>query len=200
MNISKLFFQTWIQPAFGCFLRAEESMAKGDAATAGNVAAGYGSQAAAEGAQLNPFAQREMHAEHMFDPTQLGELLTHAGLGAGATSGGLEAAMQRQAATTGNASGVSKSLDEFARDRTKAAAGASEGIAAQDVMGAQQLRQQGAGALQGLYGENLKGQLSAMGQESADINAATNASKTGWLQDTEGLAKTGADVYSAFKG
>jgi hypothetical protein len=199
MKISEMFYNLYIKPALGCFLRAEESMAKGAATTAGNVAAGYGSQAAAEGAQLNPFAQREMHAEHMFDPTQLGELLTHAGLGAGATSGGLEAAMQRQAATTGNASGVSKSLDELARDRTKAAAGASEGIAAQDVMGAQQLRQQGAGALQGLYGENLKGQLSAMGQESADINAATNASKTGWLQNTEAGLKDAASIYALGK-
>jgi hypothetical protein len=107
--------------------------------------------------------------------------------------------MERQAATTGNAAAGAKSLDELARDRTKAAAGASEGIAAQDVMGAQQLRQEGAGGMMGLYGENLKGQLAAMGQESADINAATNASKAGWMQNLEGLGETGADIAKAYK-
>jgi hypothetical protein len=39
-----------------------------------------------------------------------------------------------------------------------------------------------------------------MGQVSGDINAATNASKTGWLQDAEGVAKTAAGVWAAFHG
>jgi len=170
------------------------------AKTAGQVGAGLGATAAGEGAQLNPFYTREMQAEHAFDPTQLNELLTAAGAGTGAATGAASTELQRQAATTGNASAETKSLQELARDRMKAAAGTSEGIAGQDVLGAQKLRQEGAAGMQGLYGENLKGQLAAMGQESADINAATNASKTGWLQDTEGLAKTGADIYTAYKG
>jgi len=199
MKIWELYFRMFIQPALGCFLRAEEGMAKSAAGTAAGVGTQLGSTAAAEGAQLNPFMSREMQAEHMFDPTQLNELLTHAGLGAGAGAGALETQMQRQAATTGNAAAGAKSLDELARDRMKATAGASEGVAAQDVMGAQQLRQEGAGGMMGLYGENLKGQLAAMGQESADINAATNASKAGWMQNLEGLGETGADIAKAYK-
>jgi len=199
MKIWELYFRMFIQPALGCFLRAEEGMAKSAAGTAAGVGTQLGSTAAAEGAQLNPFMSREMQAEHMFDPTQLNELLTHAGLGAGAGAGALETQMQRQAATTGNAAAGAKSLDELARDRMKATAGASEGVAAQDVMGAQQLRQQGAAGMQGLYGENLKGQLAAMGQESADINAATNASKAGWMQNLEQGLDTGADIASKFK-
>jgi hypothetical protein len=81
----------------------------------------------------------------------------------------------------------------------KANAGVSEGVAAQDVMGAKQLNQEGAAGESGLYGENLKGQLAAMGQQSADINAATNASQTGWLQSAEGLAKTGAGIAAQFQ-
>jgi hypothetical protein len=53
--------------------------------------------------------------------------------------------------------------------------------------------------MSGLYGEDLKGQLAAMGQESADINTEINASKTGWLQDVEGVVNTGANVASAYK-
>jgi hypothetical protein len=187
MKIWELGFDTYTASIKGCFLRAEEGMAKGAAGVAGNVAAGLGSQVANEGAQLNPFFQREMHAEHLFDPTQTNEMLTAAGAGAGAGAGALETAMQRQDATTGNASAGAKSLDELARQRMKTDAGVSEGIASQDVLGAKQLQQQGAQGMQGLYGENLKGQLGAMGQESADINAATNASKAGWMQNTEDM-------------
>jgi hypothetical protein len=80
----------------------------------------------------------------------------------------------------------------------KTAAAGSEGIAGQDVQGALALRQQGAAGEMGLYGENLKGQLAAMGQESSDINAATQANQTGWLQQAQSLAKTGAGIASGF--
>jgi len=180
-----------------CYLRAEESMAKGAAATAKNTAAQLGAEAGGEHAALTPFYQREMTAEHAFDPTQLNELLTAAGAGTGATTGAMQTNLQRQAATTGNPAAATKSLQELARDRMKANAGTSENIAGQDVLGAQQLRQQGAAGEAGLYGEDLKGQLQAMGQEAQDINAATEASKTGWLQNAEGIVKTAADVAGA---
>jgi hypothetical protein len=131
---------------------------------------------------------------HGFDPTQTNEMLTAAGAGTGAEAGNLTSAMERQVATTGNAAGGTKALQELGRDRMKADAGSSEGIAAQDVLGAKTLNQQGAQGMQGLYGENLKGQLDAMGQESQDINAATTANQTGWLQQSEGIAKTAAIV------
>lgn len=192
-------FDMWGENDFGIgleplCLRAEESMAKGAAATAGNTAATLGGEAGGEHAALSPFYQREMSAEHAFDPTQINELLTAAGAGTGATTGAMQTSLERQNATTGNAAGATKSLQELARDRMKANAGASESVAAQDVLGAQQLRQEGAAGESGLYGEDLKGQLTAMGQQASDINAATEASKTGWLQNAEGIVKTAADV------
>jgi hypothetical protein len=102
--------------------------------------------------------------------------------------------MARTAATTGNASAATKSQQELARDKMKADAGVSEGIAAQDVLGAKTLNQEGAQGMQGLYGENLKGQLSAMGQEAGDINAATEASKAGWLQNVNATGKVAAEI------
>jgi len=194
MKISEMFFNLYIKPALGCFLRAEEGMAKDAASAAGNTAANLGSVAAGERGVLQPFAQREMSVQHMFDPSQINEMLTAAGAGTGAATGAMESAMQRQAATTGNAAGATKGLQEMARDRMKGAAGVSEGVAAQDVMGAKQLNQQGAGLMSGLYGENLKGQLDAMGQVAGDVNAATNASKTGWMQNLEQGATTGAKI------
>jgi hypothetical protein len=196
-------FSMWGERPFGLgleatCLRAESGAAMNAAGTAANTGATLGSAAAGELAQLSPAYQRESTAEHFFDPTQTEEMLTAAGAGAGAATGAAQTGLERQAAVTGNASGQTKSLQELARDRQKAAAGSSESIAAQDVLGAKQLNQQGLSGEAGLYGENLKGQLAAMGQESSDINAATQANQTGWLQQAQGLAKTGAGIASQF--
>lgn len=180
-----------------CYFRAAVNAAMGAARQAGDTATLLGGEAGGERARLDPFYAREMTAEHAYDPTQLDEMLTAAGAGTGAALGSEEAELKRQAASTGNVTGQTKALQEMARDRMKTAAGVSEGIAAKDVEGALQLRQQGAAGESGLYGENLKGQLQAMGQEAEDIKAATEASKTGWLQNAEGLVKTAADVAGA---
>lgn len=180
-------------------LRAEEGMAKNAATTAANVGASLGQTAAGERGVIDPFYRREMQAEHAYDPTQLNELLTAAGAGIGGAAGAAENQLQQQSASTGNAAGIVKSEQQMARDRMKTAAGTSEGIAAQDVQGALGLRQAGAAGEAGLYGENLKGQLGAMGQVATDINAATNASKSGWAQNLESALKTGADIYKVGK-
>jgi hypothetical protein len=200
MTIYSLMFKVFIQPALGMFLRAEEGAAKTAAGTAANVGAGLGTAATSERSFLDPTYRREATAEHLYDPTNINELLTSAGAGIGAGEGAAQGDLERTAASTGNAAGIVKSEQQMARDRMKAGAGVSEGVAAQDVMGAKQLNQQGLAGEAGLYGENLKGQLDAMGQVSGDINAATNASKSGWLQNAEGLAKTGADIATAYKG
>ena len=178
-------------------LRAEQAAADQAERTATGTAATLGQRAGSEVATLQPFYQREMQAEHMFDPSQINEMLTAAGASTGGTTGALESAMQRQAATTGNAAGATKGLQELARDRMKAAAGVSEGVAGQDVMGAKQLQQQGAAGMSGLYGENLKGQLDAMGQVSGDINAAVNANKTGYMQQQEDISNTVANAFAS---
>ena len=180
-------------------LRQEESEANTAEKTAAGTAANLGTTAAGELGALQPFEAREMHAEHLYDPSQLNELLTAAGAGIGGATGAVQTGLERQAATTGNAAGVTKSLDDLAREKLKAGAGVSENVASQDVMGAKPLNQQGAAGMQGLYGENVKGQLAAMGQEASDINAATQASQTGWLQQGEGIANTAANVAKAFQ-
>ena len=146
---------------------------KNQANQAGTVAGQFGSQAGTEGAQLNPFFTQEMRAQHGLTPGQQNEMLTASEAGAGGALGGLGAGIQNNAARTGNATGVGKTLDEMARDRAKAAASSSEGIAAQDVGLAKQEQQQGAQGLAGLYGQNVQGQLGAMRQQSGDISAAS---------------------------
>jgi hypothetical protein len=167
------------------------------AKTSKGVATGYGADAADTGAQLTPFFQREMTAEHEFDPTQEGELLTSAEAPIGAVTGTEEAELQGNAARTHNATGLTKSLDEAARDRMKADATAGEGIASQDVLGAQQLRQEGAAGEMGLHGEDINAQLGAMGVE----NKAISQEDPGFLSDLNtGLQTLNKSAQTAMSG
>jgi hypothetical protein len=178
--------------------RAAQAADRRNADTAGSLAAQQGSQAQTAEGQLSPFYQNEMKAQHEFSPEQTGELLTNAMAGSGGATGALQGQAELEAARTRNPSGFTKALDEAARNQQKTAAATSEGIAAQDVLGAKQLNQQGAAGEAGLFGENLKGQLGAMGQQTADENAAVEAGKSGWLQNMNqtisalGSAATGA--------
>jgi hypothetical protein len=157
-----------------------------NAAQAGQAAGGYGSAAAGEAGALNPFMSEEMKAQHGFTPGQTNEMLTAAEAGSGGATGGLTGMLNANAARTGNATGVGKTLDEMARDRSKAAAGASEGIAAQDVTQAKKENQEGAAGMQGLYGTNVGAQLGAMKQQSTDTMDAASLNP-GWLKGVEGI-------------
>ena len=170
--------------------------AAANTAAAQGAAGQYGSTAAGEGAQLNPFFTQEMRAQHAYTPGQTNELLTAAESGAGAATGAEQSALINNAARTGNSTAVTKSLDEMARDKAKAAAGASEGIAAANVTGAKQLNQEGAAGMQGLYGVNTGAQLNAMKQANADVQTQQELNP-GWLKGVEGIVDTVSNAASA---
>jgi hypothetical protein len=162
----------------------------------------YGSTAAGEGAQLNPFFSQEMRAQHSLTPDQENEMLTAADAGAGGAFGGAEGQINRDAARTGNATTVTKSLDEMARDKAKIAAGTSEGIAAQDVAGAKQLNQEGAAGMQGLYGTNVGAQLGTMKQSAEDLKGLETAQTQApsWLTGLKNITGAVGDITSMTSG
>jgi hypothetical protein len=200
----KFILALMFQGIFPCFLGLGGGQYTGQAQnayTAANTAAGgYGSAAAGQGAALNPFFTQEMQAQHSLTPGQQNEMLTAAGQGAGGAFGAAEGQIDRNAARTGNATGVTKSLDEMARDRAKSAAGTAEGVAAQDVMGAQQLRQEGAAGEQGLYGTNVNAQLGAMKQVDTDINTENAVKGQNWLSQLNQIAQFGGNVAKDITG
>lgn len=199
--ILALMFQGVFPMFIGLGANPMTNQMKAAAANAGTVGAGYGSQAEQEGQTLNPFFAQEMKAQHSMTPGQENEMLTAADAGAGGAFGGAQGEMERNAARTGNATTLNKSLDEMARDRAKSAAGTSEGIAAQDVTGAEKLRQEGAAGLSGLYGTNVSAQLGAMKQQGTDIQDASQMNE-GWLKPLTGMlgslggAATGASAVN----
>ena len=173
-------------------LKTFQGIEAGDQAIAGQT----GAQAGTESATLNPFFAQEMRATHSLTPEQQNQMLTAAQSGAGGAFGGAEGQINRDAARTGNATSVTKSLDEMARDRAKSSAGAAEGISAQDAAGVNALHQAGAQGMQGLYGTNINAQLNAMKgtQEAAQGAMAANP---GALSQVEGILNTASNVASA---
>ena len=72
-------------------------------------------------------------------------------------------------------------------------------VASADVMGAKQLNQAGAAGMAGLYNTDTDAMLKAMGIQTGDINAQTEAGKSGWFQNlTQGI-DAGANLISALK-
>jgi hypothetical protein len=199
-TLNALMFQNVIPMFLGLGGGQYLGQAKQNEAAAQTAEGQYGSSAAGEGAQLNPFFSQEMRAEHAFTPGQSNEMLTAAEGGAGGAFGGAEGEINRNAARTNNATGVTKSLDEMARDKAKVAAGASEGIAAADVTGAKQLNREGAAGLEGLYGTNVSGQLNAMKSANEGIQTEMAATGPTWLGQLDQLANFGGDVAGDITG
>lgn len=198
--ILALLFQGVIPMFLGLAGGQYNATARANEAGAQQAAAGYGSQAGTEGATLNPFFSQEMKATHGFTPGQQNEMLTNAEAGAGGAFGGAEGEINRNAARTGNATSVTKSLDEMARERAKSAAGASEGIAAQDVNAAKQENQQGAAGMQGLYGTNVNAQLGAMKQANSDVSTEQATQGASWVSQLNQLNSLGGGIAKDFTG
>lgn len=173
-----------------CFDRAMQKEDKNASEAAASTASGLQGNAQGLGAQLTPFYRSEMNAQHAFNPQQMNELL---GAGEAGIAGSNVTAMgqaQSQAARTRNTSGFSSALDENARERMRQTGALGQGVAASDVMGAKDLNQQGAAGMSGLYGTDTNAMLGAMGiRNNADQNA-TEAGKSGWLQNGMSMIST----------
>jgi hypothetical protein len=178
-------------------LRNAVNQANSAEGTAASTGANLGAEAQGIGANLTPFLTEEMLHPQGVGQTGLAAETAAGEAGAGGAASGLMGVANQRAAVSRNAGGFSAALDEAARQRDKAAAGSSEGIAANNEMLKQQQSQEGATGLGHLYGTDTSGMLQSQGQEANDINAETNADKTGWLQNTLGILNTGANVASA---
>ena len=107
--------------------------------------------------------------------------------GAGGATAGLTGAAGKMGMTERNPMGFSAALDSAARSRDKAAASTSEGITAKNAGVKMEQQSQAGDLLSKLYGTNVQGQNDATRQIAPDVNAAADANKTGWLQNTEGI-------------
>lgn len=181
--------------------RAAQAEAKDAFNTAQNTATDEGSKADSISANLTPFLTNEMLHPQGYSQPDLTAMLSASQAGAGGASDAITGDAADMAARTRNPSAFTSNLDEAARDRMKAAAGSSENIAAKNAGLKQEQMQEGAKGLGGEYGEDTDAMLKSMGMETGDVNALTDAGKSGWLQNTNetmlDLSKEAANWGSA---
>jgi len=183
-----------------------DSWASNASKNAADIAGGAGSTLLGEGqgiqAALLPFLRGEMTATHAFSPTQLNEMLSYAGAGAGGAAGSLAGEAQLQAARTGNTAATSGIMDKIARAKSQGLAKANEGIGAMDVEQTERNKQAGAEGMASLYGVDTSQAMKAMGLQSEDIANQTKASDTGgWFKNLMGTLSAGASgAGSVLKG
>ena len=166
------------------------NQASAAAGTAGSTATTLGTESQGIGANLTPFLTQEMLHPQGLGQEGIGAEESAALGGAGGAASGLTGMADQRAAVSRNAGGYQAALADAARSREKAAAGASEGIEAQNQNLMQQQQQEGAAGLSGLYKTDTSGMLESQGQVAPDVNAETNAGKSGWLQNTMGILNT----------
>jgi len=171
-------------------MRSAVGQAGSAATTAANTGAGLGASASGISSTLTPFLTSELEHPQGYSQQDTSSMLSAAEGGAGGATAGIAGAANKMAATSRNAGGFQAVLDDAARQRAKASAGASESIAGQNANLKQEEQQDASKQLQGMYGTDTSGMLDATGQEANDINAEVNASKSGWLQNAEGLLGT----------
>jgi hypothetical protein len=168
-------------------MRAAQSQASTAANTASSTGAGLESEGQAIQSSVVPKLEAETTAQHSMSPDQLNQLLTAAGAGAGGATGALEGRAELESASTHNSAALPATLDSLARGKQKALASANEGIAAEDVSGALANRQAALGQLGQMGETDTSDALKSMGLQTADINAETEAGKSGWMQNLTNL-------------
>jgi hypothetical protein len=167
-------------------IRAATGAAQSAATTAAQTGAGYGQQAAGIGGMLVPYLESQITNPMGFGPAAENAMLVQGLEGAGGAASGIAGEAGLRAARSRNVGGVSGVLDEAAREKMRTSAGIGLDVATKNAMLQQQQRSQAQQQLEQLYGTNVGAQLKAQSLVPEDINAWTNASKAGWLQNVTG--------------
>lgn len=181
--ISDALFGT--QPIAG--IRAATSAAKGAAETAAGTANTYGTEASDIGSMLIPELSREATNPQGLNPTDLNAMLVAGQEGAGGANAGIAGQANLTAARTRNSGALSAVLDEAARARSRASSSSALNVQGMNANLKEKQRQAGLSGLESVRGGDVNAQLKAEGLVPEDINAWTNASKAGWLQNTMGV-------------
>jgi hypothetical protein len=164
--------------------RSLQNAAKNANTTAGQVGGQYGGEAQSIGANLIPQLQAEATGNVGLTPTQANNEFVAAQQGAGGATAGVAGAAGLNAGRTRNSAALSGILDQASRNRAMAGSQAGLNIQNQSAEIARQNQARAQNALQGFYGTDVTAQMRAMGLQPEDINAAVNAGKSGWFQNS----------------
>lgn len=180
--------------------RSLVSRAKTAQDQAAQAAGAYGAQAGQTGGFLTPQLEKWTVSPPGYGALGLGQMETSAVQAARGRQGAMEEASRLRALRTGNAAGLGSLEAAEAQGGARGAGSAVEDILAKNAMLKASQQESAQRGLEGMYGTEMRGQLGAMGQQAEDINTATRASQTGWLQNAEGIVKTLQGMGSYSKG
>ena len=167
---------------------------------ASQQAGAYGSQAAGIAGNITPTLERWTVNPPGFSPQAMANLKTNAIQAANARAGAAQEQSRLRALRTGNEAGLGALEAAEAQGGARAAGSTVEDILAKNEMLKAQQQREAMGELGNLYGSAMRGNVGSMEQEAKDIDAATSASQTGWLQNTMGVLSTLGKLGSYSRG
>lgn len=165
-------------------VKKAENAAQAAAGTAAGTGTEYGAAAQGIGAALVPYEQKQLTNPTGINPTDRNNMLVAGEQGAGGANAGITGQANLTAARTRNTGALSGVLDEAARAKTRTLSNNALGVENENTKVKLGQQSDAAHALGGLYGTDVGAQLKAQGLVPEDINAWSNAGKSGWFQNT----------------
>lgn len=171
-------------------IKAAERAAHSAANTAVSTAAGFGAEAGDIGSMLVPELTREALHPTGFSPADTNAMLVAGEQGAGGANAGIAGEVGLRTARSRNNASLSSVLDEANREQARTLSQNALGVQANNAALKEKQRQSGLSGLEGIRSGDIHADLEAQGLVPQDIKAWTDASKTGWLQNTLGVIDT----------
>jgi len=180
--------------------RGAVKAAKTQGTQAGDLAGQTGQTATQEGGVLRNKLEQQSQNPTGYAPTDLNNMLVAQQESAGGSNASLSGEGKLASIRTRNAGGFAPALDEAARAKARTLASGALGVQNQNANLKQEQQRQALQQLQGLYGTDTSNQLREMGLQGQDLQNELAAGRQGWLQNTEGVLNTAANLGSAAAG
>jgi hypothetical protein len=178
--------------------RVAQADAKTALTQADQTAGNYAGVAGGQNAALTPFLTRQMTNPIGESQKDQGAQLTNAMAGAGGATAGLAGAASKFGSTGRNPMGFSSALDAASREKAQAFAKAGSQVATDNTKVKLGQSADAAKEMGSLYGTNVDAQLKAQGLQTGDVNALTDAGKSGWLQNMNDTMAAAGTAMSGF--
>lgn len=152
--------------------------------------------------QLDPIYQNEAVNPQGFNPKEMSDFTTSAEQSAGGALGAATGKATQLAAANRNSGSFAPVLDEASRASSRNLSKSNLDVQNENAMLKEKQRQEGISGLGDLNRQQNADVLASLGLENESTNALTNAGKSGWFQNMEGLisALSGAGASKSSNG
>jgi hypothetical protein len=177
--------------------RAAQAQAKSTFDQSQSAATSAASNEAQERSSLLPGLESEANNAQGYTPQEENQMLTASEQGAGGAASGVTGQANLEAARTGNSAGLTSGLDDAMRTKGQMLSENALGVKTASADLGQKKQMAAQQELGGIMSGDQTANLSALGLENSSTETGLDASKTGWLQNAEGVANTAANVMKS---